>query len=42
MDEAIIFYKIESLKRCVDRINSKIPSSEETLFDDLDIQIFLL
>ena len=38
MDEAILYSKIESLKRCLDRIESKIPGSSKELRDDWDRQ----
>lgn len=38
MDETIILSKIESLKRCVDRIVAKTPASKDVLFSDFDLQ----
>lgn len=38
MAEAVILSKIASLKRCVDRIESKIPADADILLRDWDIQ----
>jgi len=38
MDEAIILSKIESLKRCVDRISAKTPARKDMLVSDFDLQ----
>lgn len=38
MDKQLINQKFESLRRCVDRIESKLPRSVDTLKTDLDLQ----
>jgi uncharacterized protein YutE (UPF0331/DUF86 family) len=38
MDKLIIFSKLDSLKRCIDRIKEKTPDSLEALSSDLDRQ----
>lgn len=38
MDKIIIHHKIESLRRCIDRIRDKKPTSIAVLKNDLDIQ----
>lgn len=38
MNKEIVFAKIESLSRCVDRIRSKTPDRRQDLCDDLDRQ----
>lgn len=38
MDKRVINRKIESLRRCIERIKSKIPSSAAVLETDYDIQ----
>jgi len=38
VDSIIILSKIETLKRCIERILSKTPNHKEVLFDDLDLQ----
>ena len=38
MDKLVILSKIESLKRCVDRIKEKSPNSLEELVSDIDSQ----
>ncbi|NQU40103.1 MAG: DUF86 domain-containing protein [Lentisphaerae bacterium] len=38
MDESIILTKLESLKRCVERIRLKTPDSVAALLDDHDLQ----
>ena len=42
MDKALITNKLESLMRCVRRIEAKRPNSIETLFQDFDIQDILV
>ena len=42
MDKALITNKLESLMRCVRRIEAKRPNSKETLFQDFDIQDILV
>jgi len=38
MDEQVIFNKIESLRRCVDRIGQKTPQSSTELLKSYDLQ----
>ena len=38
MDKTVILLKIESLKRCINRIKSKQPECKESLYSDWDIQ----
>lgn len=38
MDEAIIYTKIESLERCLNRISAKTPNSVDLLIGDVDRQ----
>lgn len=38
MDEQLIAQKLESLRRCVQRVETKLPDSLETLLTDLDAQ----
>ena len=38
MDELVIFTKIDSLNRCLQRIRTKIPQDVDTLISDLDRQ----
>ena len=38
MDKEVINQKLESLRRCITRITSKMPISEETLRSDYDLQ----
>ncbi len=38
MDKLILFSKLDSLKRCIDRIKEKMPDSLEALSSDLDRQ----
>lgn len=38
MDKELVLRKLESLRRCLDRISQKTPSSPETLQKDLDLQ----
>lgn len=42
MDRAVIDRKLESLRRCVQRIRDKRPSSVDTLASDLDAQDVLV
>ncbi|MFZ5570644.1 MAG: type VII toxin-antitoxin system HepT family RNase toxin [Thermodesulfobacteriota bacterium] len=42
MDDQIILAKIESLKRCIDRITAKRPASRELLSSDFDIQDIII
>jgi uncharacterized protein YutE (UPF0331/DUF86 family) len=42
VDKALITNKLESLMRCVRRIEAKRPNSIETLFQDFDIQDILV
>jgi uncharacterized protein YutE (UPF0331/DUF86 family) len=42
MDETIILVKIESLKRCLNRIREKIPASAAILKTDLDMQDIII
>jgi len=42
VDKALITNKLESLMRCVRRIEAKRPNSKETLFQDFDIQDILV
>jgi len=42
MDELIIYSKIDSLKRCIERIKSKSPESLEILKSDLDCQDIII
>ncbi|MCP4757295.1 MAG: DUF86 domain-containing protein [Proteobacteria bacterium] len=42
MDEAVLYSKIESLKRCLDRIKSKTPDSVEVLKSDWDRQDIII
>jgi uncharacterized protein YutE (UPF0331/DUF86 family) len=41
MDQEIISAKLESLRRCIERIKDKTPSSAETLIEDIDLQDIL-
>jgi uncharacterized protein YutE (UPF0331/DUF86 family) len=38
MDEAVILSKLESLRRCVERVRSKRPESAQALTEDFDLQ----
>ena len=38
MDEMVILLKIDSLKRCLDRLVSKFPVSKDELRTNLDLQ----
>jgi uncharacterized protein YutE (UPF0331/DUF86 family) len=38
MDETIILTKLDSLRRCVERIQSKTPESASALLEDYDLQ----
>lgn len=38
MDKDIIYLKIESLERCIDRVNTKTPATRKELQNDLDLQ----
>jgi uncharacterized protein YutE (UPF0331/DUF86 family) len=38
MDEQLIAQKLESLRRCVQRVESRLPKDAETLLTDLDAQ----
>lgn len=38
MDEKVIMAKLESLRRCVERLNDKTPASVELLLGDNDLQ----
>ena len=38
MDETVILAKLDSLRRCMDRIRSKTPESAHTLLEDCDLQ----
>lgn len=38
MDEAVVLAKLESLRRCVERIRAKIPASALVLQGDYDLQ----
>jgi hypothetical protein len=42
VDKSLITSKLESLMRCVQRIEAKRPNSIETLFQDVDIQDILV
>jgi uncharacterized protein YutE (UPF0331/DUF86 family) len=42
VDKALIINKLESLMRCVRRIEAKRPNSIETLCQDIDIQDILV
>ena len=42
MDETVILVKIESLKRCLDRIKTKIPHDAKQLSSDLDRQDIII
>jgi uncharacterized protein YutE (UPF0331/DUF86 family) len=41
MDQQLIEHKLESLRRCVQRIEAKCPEQVEALFDDYDVQDIL-
>ena len=41
MDEALVLAKLESLRRCVERIRAKTPSSVQALAEDYDLQDIL-
>ncbi len=41
IDERVILEKLESLRRCVQRIGAKRPAQQELLFDDWDRQDIL-
>lgn len=38
MDEQLVAQKLESLRRCIQRVEAKLPGSVETLLTDLDAQ----
>jgi uncharacterized protein YutE (UPF0331/DUF86 family) len=38
MDEQLVAQKLESLRRCIQRVESKLPDNVETLLTDLDAQ----
>jgi uncharacterized protein YutE (UPF0331/DUF86 family) len=38
MDERLVAQKLESLRRCIQRVELKLPDSVETLLTDLDAQ----
>lgn len=38
MDKNVIYSKLESLRRCVERIRDKTPESAEQLLEDFDLQ----
>jgi hypothetical protein len=38
MDREIVALKLESLRRCIQRLNSKCPLEPETLVADIDLQ----
>lgn len=42
MDKQIIANKLESLRRCIKRIEQKTPNSSEALYADLDLQDILV
>jgi uncharacterized protein YutE (UPF0331/DUF86 family) len=42
MDEVVIAQKLESLRRCTERIESKFPSSLGALIGDVDVQDILV
>jgi uncharacterized protein YutE (UPF0331/DUF86 family) len=43
MDEVVVAQKLESLRRCTKRIESKLPSSLSALIGDVDVQdVFVL
>ena len=42
MDETVILVKIESLKRCLDRIKTKIPQDAKELSSNLDSQDIII
>lgn len=41
MDRQLILEKLESLRRCVRRVEEKCPDQQETLFEDWDVQDIL-
>jgi uncharacterized protein YutE (UPF0331/DUF86 family) len=42
MDQQIVAHKIESLRRCINRVAEKTPADAEQLFSDADIQDILV
>lgn len=38
MDEQLVAQKLESLRRCIQRVESRIPNNLDSLLDDLDAQ----
>jgi uncharacterized protein YutE (UPF0331/DUF86 family) len=38
MDERVVNLKLESLRKCISRVESKTPASQSDLDDDLDLQ----
>ncbi len=38
MDKNVVLHKLESLRRCISRVQDKTPSSLDLLVDDLDLQ----
>jgi uncharacterized protein YutE (UPF0331/DUF86 family) len=42
MDEVVVAQKLESLRRCTERIKSKLPSSLDALIGDVDVQDVLV
>lgn len=38
MDESVVLAKLDSLKRCIERVRSKTPESIDVLIDDVDRQ----
>jgi uncharacterized protein YutE (UPF0331/DUF86 family) len=38
LDKLVIDQKLESLRRCTERVKSKLPSTLETLVSDIDLQ----
>ena len=38
MDETVVFSKLDSLRRCIERIQSKVPASADDLLEDYDLQ----
>ena len=40
MDTDVVIAKLDSLRRCIRRIEEKTPSSEEILKDDFDLRVY--
>jgi hypothetical protein len=39
MAESVIYNKLEGLRRCIDRIESKTPATADEFIDNYDLQV---